>query len=781
MRNTLFLLFLILSYNLLAQNRTISGFVEDAQSGERLIGAAVYSKANALGVTTNEYGYFSLKVPNSVKQLTCSYIGYDQQEILLKSDPGIITIQLTSNNILKEVEVAGNSTSVNRDLSPLGIAVITPKMIEQTPAIFGEADILKTMQALPGVTSTKEGFAGLIVRGGSRDQNLILLDGVPIYNVSHLMGLFSVINPRAIQSATILKGAHSSAYGGRLSSVVDIRLKEGNRKELKGEVEMGVITAKALLEGPIDSKTSFCVSARRTLLDLLMNAGQRISDKDISGYYFGDMNLKLNREFSKKHRLYFSLYSGIDKEYEKIKDQSIVINNINYKKDFSTNYKWGNVTSALRWNYLANPSIFFNTTLIYSHFFLGNTLSRKLVDTKNKKNFLNDNIDYSSGITDVGIKTDCNIYGFKNQSIKIGLGYTNHHFKPGIHAIVNNTISQEEQIKNSLADIRDQKETFVYIEDKIRLFNRFTLAPGLRATWIKDNDYQHMSLNPQVSMAFDLTPKFTLNAAYSENTQYLHLLSSSVLELPTDLWIPASEKLPEETAQQYSMGFTFRPQKNIELSIEAYKKKMDNLLEYKEGSSILNYKSGWFEKTEIGKGDAKGIEFMLKKTGGKLNGWLAYTLSKSTRQFDNINSGRPFLSQYDRKHDLTIAANYQYNDRWSFSANWAYQTGMPYSIPLYVIPKYHPFIGGDISTAFWTRPVYTQQNNLRLPTYHRLDLAAHYVRKSKKRKGRTHEWTFGLYNAYGRKNVIYRGYTEDGFFQKTQLPFLPSCSYKYSF
>ncbi|MDX8341710.1 TonB-dependent receptor [Draconibacterium sp. IB214405] len=787
MKKTILLQILFLGISILcgAQTITISGFVEDGETGERLLNASVYLPEIKKGVVANNYGYYSITQKQGKVKLIVSYVGYQDQELeFLLSQDTVLNFKMYTANELEEVVVKSRSLQEELNSTQMGRMELNLSEIQNTPALFGEKDVIKTFQLMPGVKNTREGFSGMSVRGGNPDQNLILLDGVPVYNVSHLLGLVSVFNDNAIQSANIIKGSFPARYGGRLSSVMEINLREGNTEKLKGEAGISLVAGEFALDGPLDSKTTFCISGRRTLLDFFAVPYQWISGDDVGAYYFGDFNAKINRKFSDKSRLYLSFYYGKDKEYSKSEPQDIEINNNPYKLKTSYGYDWGNYTGSLRWNYIFSPKLFSNTTLILSDFYLGNYGEREFKSTGAGDSF-GDELEYRSGIRDVGIKTDLDYYLNPAHRIRFGMGITRHYFSPGITSLVDREYaagtggSQQTAIADTTVGPPETAlyETTAYLEDDWQVFSFLKLNLGVRMTHISSNQITETFISPRLAMNIRLMDSWSLKASYSENSQFFHLLSSSLMELPTDLWIPATENLPVETAKQWAAGTSFALNKEITLSLETYFKEMNNLLEYQEGSSLYGAKRDWEDKVETGKGWAYGGELFLQKKEGKTTGWMGYTLSWAKRKFDNINNGNTYYSNYDRRHEFSVVLNQKFSKKWDAGLNWVYYTGNPYSLPTYQVGS-ADFFGDRYNSGLGNYEFYDNKNNYRIPAYHRLDMALNYHKKAKKG---IHHWSFSIYNVYSRKNIINMGYLYQTIYEASLYPIIPSIGYKYQF
>jgi len=780
-----------------SQKHTISGYVESAESGEKLVGAAVYIKnAPTLGTMTNTYGYFSLTIPNIKAKVIASYIGYASQvyEINLTDDK-IINFALNPANEIEEVEIHGTKTEAQK--TEMGKIDVSIKTIQTIPALLGEVDVLKAIQLLPGIQSGTEGTSGFYVRGGGPDQNLILIDGVPVYNASHLFGFFSVFNSDAISDVSIIKGGFPARYGGRLSSVLDIRMKEGNMKKFKGSASIGLISSKFMFEGPIiKDKTSFIISARRTYVDVLSwpiqqwainrankdNPNNNFTSK--SGYYFWDINAKVNHKFSDKDRIYLSVYTGKDKAYSYNTDKWE-----EYKDEFDSDLHWGNITSSFRWNHLLAKNLFANTTVTYSKYKFGIDLIEKSSNTNN--NSIDEfSFGYNSGIEDWAAKIDFDYSPIPSHNIKFGANYTYHTFSPGVQAIkiTVDTSKIEENYGN--ANIY-ASEYLAYVEDEMSVFKNFKANIGFHYSGFYVSDTLYQSYQPRISLRYLITPKWSVKAAYTQMAQYLHLLTNTTIGMPTDLWLPVTNNIKPQESTQYAFGSAYS-YKGFDFSIEAYYKTMDNMIEYKEGASFFGNieeeatnKRAWENKIETdGKGTSYGIELLIKKNIGKTTGWIGYTWSKTDRQFSNVSFGETFPYTYDRRHDIGIVITHKFNDKIDIGATWVYGTGNAITLSL---ERYRGLSESVYINQYQnyenTVNHIEKRNNFRMPAYHRLDLGINF-RKQKKYGKRT--WSVGAYNVYNRKNPFYLRFGRDeqgdrALYQYSLFPIIPSINYKYDF
>ena len=793
MKNIYFiLLFLVLFTSAFSQKHTISGYISEGSTGEKLIGANIYEVNTLSGTVSNNYGFYSLTLPKGTVHIRYSFVGFepvDKTFTLLKDT--LINIAIDQSLRLEEVKIVGRSGSnvENTQMSEVSIPIQTIKAL---PAFLGETDIIKTIQLLPGVQSGSEGMSGLYVRGGGPDQNLILLDGVPVYNVNHLFGFFSVFNPDAVNSVKLVKGGFPARYGGRLSSVLDIRMKEGNTKELKGEGAIGLISSKLTLEGPIKNEnTSFIISARRTYIDILTQPlirnieKKEAYDKFRVGYYFYDLNAKINHTFSNKDRLYLSAYMGNDKAYykEKYSEQGT---DYSFSYDDEFKLRWGNITTALRWNHIFNSKLFSNTTITYSRYKFITGIKDFTGDNESSEDF---QFEYNSGINDLAGKIDFDFIPNPDHYIRFGVNHISHTFNPGVSAFkLSENLEGSTRIDTTFGNKKIITQEFAaYIEDDWNINPWLKINAGLHYSSFFVRNTSYYSFQPRISARFLVHDGFSLKAAYTKMTQYIHLLSNSNVGLPTDLWLPVTNTIKPQKADQYALGAFYRLTNNLQLSMEGFYKQMDKLLEYKEGASFLSLNDDWEYKVEPGKGESYGMEVLLEKKLGKTTGWIGYTLSWSNREFENINEGRTFAYKYDRRHDISFVLTHQLSDRVDMGITWVFGTGNAFTI---ATEKYPSLVNGDMS-YYYQRDLIeyiNQRNGFRMPSYHRLDVGFNF-RKPKKWGERI--WSIGVYNAYNRQNPFFLYYGDDYntetneretiLRQVSLFPVIPSISYRFKF
>ncbi len=784
------------------QTKTIAGYVTDANSGETLIGAYVMTPDGKRGTETNQYGYFVLTLPEGQNQIIASYVSYSEKQLTfnLKNDT-TVRIKLEPDNQLEELVVTAKEIKRDHRLEETVISkeVISPELLNVLPAMLGEPDLVKTVQMLPGVQSGTEGSSGLYVRGGSPDENLILLDDVPIYNVTHLFGFFSVFNSDAIKTVNLHKGGFPARFGGRLSSVMDIHTKDGNDQEIHGAAQIGLLSSKFSLEGPIvKEKTTFFVSARRTYFDVLSKPF--MPDDEKFGYFFWDLNAKLSHKFNDKHRLYFSIYSGRDKlSFEEDEE--------NYESEMALG--WGNLTSALRWNFMIHNKLFMNTTVAFSKYKFFTEFSDVDYDFQTHKKEYEMNLNYTSQIKDWSFKNTFTYTPNNKHEIKFGEALIMHSFEPGEQGFYQKWAEEEDSNGNDYntdttihSSVKKPTECNLFVEDEFKITKRINLNIGLHASLFNVDNKTYTSIEPRLSFAAHPTEKFTIKAAYSRMRQYLHLLSNSTVGLPTDLWVPVTGDIKPVNSHQSAIGFVFGLPNDFLFAIEGYYKSMDNIIEYKEGASMVS-NSAWEDKVEMGKGRSKGVEMMLKKEVGKTTGWIAYTLSKSERQFDEINQGKWFPSNYDRTHDISIVLNHKFSQKVDIGATWVFGRGYPFTM------KTHSILAASLhydDNSGNLPPIYNQnvvntydehdcdnrvdftssRNNYRMENYHRLDLGVNFHRQKEGSKIKR-QLSCSVFNVYNRHNpYMYRFETDKEENRKKLMklsifPIIPSISYSIKF
>lgn len=717
-----------------AQNFTISGSIKESKNGEDLIGATVrVLEIREKGARSNSYGFYSLSIPKGTYTLVYQYLGYEKQEVKINIDKNTVkNIQLIPiERTIKDVVVKAVKEDKNVTRTEMGVIKLDPKAIESVPVLFGEKDIIKTLQLTPGVKSAGEGQSGFYVRGGGVDQNLILLDEAPVYNASHLLGFFSVFNSDALKDVTLYKGDIPAEYGGRASSVLDVKMKDGNNKNYTASGGIGLISSRLTIEGPIvKDKGSFIISGRRTYADLFLKLSND-SIRKSSRLYFYDLNLKANYQISKKDRIFLSGYFGRDI--------------LGLGTTFG--FDWGNATSTIRWNHIINSKLFSNTSLIYSNY-----------DYQIKVGFDDQSFQIKSSIRDYNLKQDFSLFANSNNSIKFGVNLMHHTFRPTVFS--GTGINAADSLKNRYA-----LEGGIYLQNEQIISEKITVKYGLRYSLFDylgpGNAYTYDAkgniltkkefsngesikmyggLEPRLSARYQLNELSSVKASYNRNMQYLHILSNSTTSSPTDIWVPSSNNVKPQIVNQIALGYFRNFNDNMfEFSLETYYKTLANQIDYKNGANIFLNPDVEAE-LEYGKGQAYGAELYLHKQTGRLTGWVSYTLSRSLRTFANINEGNQYPAKQDRIHDIAIVGMYDLTKKIKVSANWVYNTGSAVTFP-----------SGSYIIDNVKVPYYTERNGYRMPAYHRLDIGVTWYRK--KTEKRESSWNFSCYNAYGRQNA----------------------------
>lgn len=724
-----FSILVLLCLSISAQNFTISGYIKSAETSEALIGATVYTDQPRRGGFSNSYGFFSLTLPAGSYKLIASYVGYqaDTQLIELNANRTLEILLKESVSSVEEVVISASQDAYAREVKSTQMSQIQLNVrdIRLVPTIAGETDIMKVIQYLPGVTKGGEGTTTILVRGGDPDQNLILLDEAVVYNVSHLFGFFSVFNQDALKDLTLIKGGFPAQYGGRLSSVLDLTMKEGNQNKFHARGGIGLLSSRLTVEGPIvKNKSSFIVSARRSYIDQVL----RVVRVPVP-YYFYDLNVKANYILNDKNRLYVSSYFGDDVLYtpKSAQNDSAGLGEVDF------GFRLGNFTTTLRWNHLFSERLFSNTSLIYTRF----------------KYDINGNVGENgifigSKVNDIGVKSDFTFYKDPENTIRYGLQITNHRFVPNV---ITASGDVSELINNSNPTPIYTQELALYAQHERQLGVRLRLNYGLRLSGALTPSKFYPALEPRASMVYVLNEKNSFKAGYARMMQYLHLVSSSTVALPTDLWYPVTDRVKPQSSDQLSASYThhFESIGSI-FTFETYYKWMRNLTEYREGANLILNNN--FENELLqGKGWAYGFEFLLKRDEGRIHGWLAYTLAFAQRQFDGINQGNPFWARYDRRHDLSLVAIWQINKRLALSGVYTYLSGARFTpqIGQYLVPS-------PTLTSVEIIPIFTERNAVRLTAANRVDI--NFTLMAKETKKIRSEWSFGCYNVMNSPTPI---------------------------
>ncbi len=783
---TLMLLILGAGPNTFGQT-SICGYVADSLSNERLIGASIQLTESGNTTITNAYGYFCIKHQlDGMVAIEVRYVGY--LPLILNIDPEKekqFNIKLVPNANIAEVSISNQKNILKN--SETGVTELSIKTINEIPALGGETDIMKALQLTPGVTYSNEGKSGLYVRGGTPDQNLIILDDVPLYYVNHLGGFVSVFNTDALKNVKLIKGGFPARYGNRLSSIVDVRMKDGDKENIQGRGNIGLISSKISLEGPIKRDTaSYILSLRRFMLDLFMRpVTYLLLEKTAIGYTFHDINFKINHKINKKNHIYLSLYHGNDAFSARVNDMK--------KNDYRLKgkYSWGNLLGAIRWNHTFNSGLFANTTIYYTRYKYWIDYDQELANAGiNYRNINN----FKSGINDLCIKTDLQYMPAGFYTIRVGGSITNHLFSPSKQRfkVQRDEVLVTDTILNNLTYLSWAADA--YLENEFYIGSSFSANIGLRYSHYiyKQTTYQY--LEPRLVINHKLNATTSLKYAVSNMQQHVHLLASTGIGMPTDLWVLSTDKIPPQNAWQYSIGlYKQLSEKPYEVQIEAYYKSMQNLIDYKEGASLLGGNREWMEKVETkGIGTSYGLEVMLQKTKGKTNGWIAGTLAYANRQFENINNGNPYPFTYDRRLDINIFINRKFTKNLNGSLIWVFNTGNAFTFPsaYYKVLNdkagFNADIGYDLETEV---EIYDSKNSYRFKPYHRLDVGINH-KKMKKKGERT--LSAGIYNVYNRQNAFFYfvgsektdiNGNEIGkqLYQQSYFPIIPYVSYGFKF
>ncbi|MBI1341889.1 MAG: TonB-dependent receptor plug domain-containing protein [Terrimonas sp.] len=767
----------------IAQNKfTLSGYIKDSLSGESIIGATISVNGQSKGVTSNLYGFYSLTLDEGSYLLTVSHVSYQPKvlDLLFEKDAELNIGMIPKSAVGTEVIVYSKRRDANVKNAQMGRVDLSIERIRNIPAFLGEVDILKAIQLLPGVRNAGEGNAGFYVRGGGPDQNLIMLDDAVVYNTGHLFGFFSIFNSDAIKNTALIKGGMPAQYGGRLSSVLDVTMKDGNSNKFQMDGGIGLIASRFSVQGPIKKeKASFILSARRTYVDALAKPFIKKSSAFYgSGYYFYDLNAKINYRFSEKDRLYLSGYFGRD-----------VFNFNNAKRSFKSNIPWGNSTATLRWNHVFSKRLFSNTTAVYNDY--------KFKFGAAQNNF---EVNLNSGIRDANLKMDFDYYPLPQHKIKFGGLYTYHRFTPNVVSGRQDSVV----FKPNNEDNKYANEYALYVQDDWEIGEKFKLNYGIRYSgfiqvgpytkYRRDADGNKLDstvykgfetvkpyggLEPRVTLRYALNDETSVKAAITRNYQYIHLVSNSGNTLPTDLWVPSTYIVQPQISWQYAAGFFKNFKDNqYETSVEVYYKDMKNQIEYREG-----YTPGLEDPERefvFGRGWSYGAEFFVNKSRGRFTGWVGYTLSWTWRQFSALNNGEKYPTRYDRRHDMSVVANYEVNKRWKIGGVFVYGTGNATTFP-----ESFYIIDGVLTQE------YSKLNQYRLDAYHRLDLAATYTPEPKKKRRLQSYWVFSIYNVYSRLNPYFiyfdqTGSPYDGSLkvearQVSLFPILPTVTWNFKF
>lgn len=795
MKKTFLLLMLTLASLATWAQHTVSGTVTDSKTGETLIGATVYDTISKKGITTNQHGRYTLTLKGEKAVLRFSFVGCQPQfiEINLDQDQHL-NVKLNSSVTLTEVKITGQRVQ-HVESSQTSLVELPVEQVKAVPVLFGETDVIKAVQLLPGVQSGSEGTSGMYVRGGGPDENLFLLDGVPMYNVNHLGGFFSAFNSDAIKNISLYKGSFPAHFSSRLSSVLDITTNNGNDKEYHGGLSIGAISAKFNLEGPIiKEKTTFSISGRRTYADALLQpmialftAG--IGEKVNAGYYFYDFNAKVTHKFSDRSRLYASYYMGDDRIYARMRSGYSYTS----KEYLNMGYNWGNIVGSLRWNYELTPKLFMNVTGAYTRYRNDLSVGIEASSQYYKEEYT---LGFKSGIQDLTGRVDFDYMPSPDHAVKFGGQFLHHIFTPETNSLkaVDSTNGFYANIDTLIGQsMVHAEEMMAYAEDDWQINDWLKVNAGLNFTGFAVQGVFYPSIQPRLSGRILINDRLSAKVGYAYMTQYLHLLSNSSISLPTDLWVPVTARIKPMNSNQVAAGLFYNLMDSLNLSIEGYYKYMNNLLEYKDGASFFGSSQGWEDKVAMGRGWSYGIEFLAQKTVGRFTGWLGYTWSHTDRKFDRenniINQGNTFPAKYDRRHDISLVLTYKFNENIDASLSWVFSTGNACTLGLQEIDPYE----GEqyIDDYYWydeTISYISSRNNYRMPNYHRMDASVNFHKKLKYGKRTIN---ISVYNLYNRQNpyLIYSSTEYYDFLggssrvlkQLSIFPIIPSISYSWVF
>ncbi|WP_299702198.1 TonB-dependent receptor [uncultured Pontibacter sp.] len=761
-----FCLLSLFASNAFAQSSyTISGFVRGTGSEEALIGATVAVPELRTGAVTDARGFYTLQLPQGSHTLQVTYIGYEAATRTIEVSDRNLTINfvlLAANSQLREVVVEANSLQQKLNANQMSVETLTTREAKLLPAIFGEVDLIKTLQLKPGVQSGGEGASGLYVRGGGPDQNLVLLDDAVVYNASHLFGFFSVFNPDAVESVELYKGGFPAQFGGRLSSVVDVKMRDGNKERISATGGIGLIASRLTVDGPIvKDKSSFIISGRRTYFDIFTRQINRLQEgkedfSPIPDYYFYDLNGKVNYKLGEKDELFLSGYFGRD--FFGFNDE-----------DFQFRFDWGNKVGALRWQHKFNPRFQVNTTLSGSSY---------QYNINNKIDVFSFNL--TSDIRDVALNTDFSLILDKGHTLQFGAMATRHGFTIGRL----NFDSDDNRLSFGAGNDYEATEAAAYVSDDFQVSNRLSLNYGLRLSAFNSDGKTYAAFEPRASAKYNLSERTALKASYASMMQYIHLVANSGASLPTDIWYPSNDYVKPQRSQQVAAGISHLfGQGRFMITNELYYKWMHRQIDFRDGANLF-VNDDLEEEFLFGKGESYGNEVYLEKIKGRTTGWVGYTLSWSYRQFDGINDGRRFPTRYDRRHDLSVVLLHKLSKRINLTGAFVYGTGNAYSLPV------ARFAFQDVEgKSAIVVPVYSDRNSFRLNAFHRLDLGL--VLKLKPKWGEA-DLTFNAYNAYNRRNpyFVYFEQVKDeednetlGFRAKqvSLFPVIPSVTYNFKF
>ena len=800
---------LLLHESVIGQNITVSGHLYEKGSLESLPGGLVYDPISQKSTTTNAYGFYTLTLPyRDGLFLVFNSFGFINDTLWVKTAENIeYDARLSKITMLETVNISAEKS--NTEQVKMSSITLSTKEIKNMPMLFGEKDVFKTLLLLPGVQSASEGTSGIYVRGGGPDQNLIIIDEATIYNASHLLGFFSIFNGDAIKSVELVKGGFPARYGGRLSSVIDINMKDGNKESYHCEGGIGLISSNVMVEGPIiKNKASFMLSGRSTYLDLIMvPVMKRVTEGTAAGYYFFDLNGKFNFDLGKKDKLYFSAYFGRDKFHLSQKEKYESGNE--YDK-YKMGLFWQNATATVRWNHLYSNKVFSNMSFIFSDYTMNTYMGYKYFYGTNSPYNESFNSDFKSGIRDYTLKYDVTYRPNATHHLLAGAAVTYHEARP------NAIMMKADTLKMRNVEKAQGLEYALYVEDEINIRNRFRINPGVRLVAFSVPHKTWFSPEPRLSMSYNILSNLALKASYAMMSQSMLLLSTSTIGLPTDLWVPVTDSIRPQRSQQVAFGIHYDLKKpRLSFSVEGYYKKMDHILAYKEGTSYFtnmlqnimdeevptNFQNKWTDNVTTGQGWSYGVEFLVRKEAGNFTGWIGYTLSWTKQQFDELNFGEPFFARYDRRHDVSIVLMYSPTKWLNLSMSWVFATGNAITLPtsLYPSEDLNAYLENLLPPEqseyyYYTSYIenYGKKNDFRMKPFHHLDIGVQFIKPHKRNNGQS-IFEISIYNIYNHHNPFFYFTTQE--YRETEtggeiinkiqqisiFPIIPTLSYHFKF
>ena len=800
---------LLLHETVMGQNITVSGHLYEKGSLESLPGGLVYDPVSQKSTTTNAYGFYTLTLPyRDGLFLVFNSFGFINDTLWVKTAENIeYDARLSKITMLETVNISAEKT--NTEQVKMSSITLSTKEIKNMPMLFGEKDVFKTLLLLPGVQSASEGTSGIYVRGGGPDQNLIIIDEATIYNASHLLGFFSIFNGDAIKSVELVKGGFPARYGGRLSSVIDINMKDGNKESYHCEGGIGLISSNVMVEGPIiKNKASFMLSGRSTYLDLIMvPVMKRVTEGTAAGYYFFDLNGKFNFDLGKKDKLYFSAYFGRDKFHLSNKEKYESGNE--YDK-YKMGLFWQNATATIRWNHLYSNKVFSNMSFIFSDYTMNTYMGYKYFYGTNSPYNESFNSDFKSGIRDYTLKYDVTYRPNATHHLLAGAAVTYHEARPNAIMMKADTLTMRNVEK------AQGLEYALYVEDEINIRNRFRINPGVRLVAFSVPHKTWFSPEPRLSISYNILSNLALKASYAMMSQSMLLLSTSTIGLPTDLWVPVTDSIRPQRSQQVALGIHYDLKKpRLSFSVEGYYKKMDHILAYKEGTSYFtnmlqnimdeevptNFQNKWTDNVTTGRGWSYGVEFLVRKEAGNFTGWIGYTLSWTKQQFDDLNFGEPFFARYDRRHDVSIVLMYSPAKWVNLSLSWVFATGNAITLPtsLYLSEDLNAYLDNLLPPEegeyyYYASYIenYGKKNDFRMKPFHHLDIGVQFIKPHKRNNGQS-IFEISIYNIYNHHNPFFYFTTQE--YRETEsggeiinkiqqisiFPIIPTLSYHFKF